>query len=456
MPALQAGVDFVMLAVAVLLTLLWARAAQLDTDAEAALYALPAMAVASLFLCRRYEPRMRMNMLADVAAVISAISVAAMALLTMVLALDLGERPSPLMTRAWLLGILLVLSARLLLAVVQRRLRLRRGVSQPALIVGAGLVGAHIARRLIGHPDYGLYPIGFLDAHPPDADAALRHTPVLGGPDDLERVAQETGARTLILAFTSDSDAARVPLVRACRNLGIDVLMVPRLFDAFGERTSLEHLGGLPLLALRHPDPRGREFAIKHALDRVAAALAIIFLSPLFLAIAVATKLSSAGPLLFRQRRVGRDGQLFELLKFRSMHMPEDSATSYVPADGSAPGGVEGPDRRTRVGRWLRRTSLDELPQLINVLRGEMSLVGPRPERPEFVELFREEIVRYGERHRVRSGITGWAQIHGLRGKTSIFDRAEWDNHYIENWSLKLDLIILVRTLRVLTVREDA
>ena len=160
-------------------------------------------------------------------------------------------------------------------------------------------------------------------------------------------------------------------------------------------------------------------------------------------------RLSSPGPIFFRQRRVGRDGRSFDLLKFRSMRgsaAAEGGASSR--AAGRAPGGVEGVDRRTRVGRFLRRTSLDELPQLLNVLRGEMSLVGPRPERPEFVELFGHDIDRYGDRHRVKSGITGWAQVHGLRGQTSLADRVEWDNYYIENWSLWLDLKILLMTVR--------
>jgi lipopolysaccharide/colanic/teichoic acid biosynthesis glycosyltransferase len=152
----------------------------------------------------------------------------------------------------------------------------------------------------------------------------------------------------------------------------------------------------------------------------------------------------------FRQRRVGRDGRPFDLLKFRSMRMPGDArgekAAVLLP-DDTAPGGVEGADRRTAVGRLMRRLSIDELPQLLNVLRGEMSIVGPRPERPEFVELFERRVQGYEDRHRVKSGITGWAQVHGLRGKTSLSDRIEWDNYYIENWSLKLDLKILIMTI---------
>jgi lipopolysaccharide/colanic/teichoic acid biosynthesis glycosyltransferase len=154
---------------------------------------------------------------------------------------------------------------------------------------------------------------------------------------------------------------------------------------------------------------------------------------------------------------VGADGKVFHCLKFRSMKLgTETPATGFVLPDGAAPGGVEGEDRRTVFGALLRRSSLDELPQLINVLKGEMSIVGPRPERPEYVSQFERSIYRYGDRHRVRSGITGWAQVHGLRGKTSVSDRAEWDNYYVENFSLWLDLKILLMTFAaVITAFRD-
>jgi lipopolysaccharide/colanic/teichoic acid biosynthesis glycosyltransferase len=186
----------------------------------------------------------------------------------------------------------------------------------------------------------------------------------------------------------------------------------------------------------------------------------LIVLCPLLALTAVMVRLSSPGPVLYRQRRIGRDGREFELLKFRSMRVPDDPAVqeaegpkpagSPLPsvAEDLGPGGLEASHLRlTPVGRFIRRTSIDELPQLWNVLRGDMTLVGPRPERPEFVELFGQSIRRYDDRHRVKSGITGWAQVHGLRGRTSLADRVEWDNYYIENWSLWLDVKILMMTL---------
>jgi lipopolysaccharide/colanic/teichoic acid biosynthesis glycosyltransferase len=193
--------------------------------------------------------------------------------------------------------------------------------------------------------------------------------------------------------------------------------------------------------------PSPRALAVKHAADRVIAATLILLVLPLLVLIALAVKATSAGPVLYRQRRIGRDGRTFDILKFRSMGMP-GAVDRFQLRPGSAPGGVEGSDRRTVVGKVLRRTSLDELPQLLNVVAGDMSLVGPRPERPEFVQLFADEIPGYAGRHRVKGGMTGLAQVRGLRGQTSIADRAQVDNEYIESWSLGLDLKVLLLTCR--------
>jgi exopolysaccharide biosynthesis polyprenyl glycosylphosphotransferase len=278
--------------------------------------------------------------------------------------------------------------------------------------------------------------------------------PVLGSPDELDWVAQVTGAEHVVIAFSSEPDERLVDLVRRCEALGLEVSLVPRLFESLNHRATYEPLGGTPLVGLRTVRPNGWQFAVKHVFDRVGAALLILLFAPVMAAIALVVRISSPGPIVFRQRRVGRDGTVFDLYKFRSMRMPDAKPAGFTLGADSAPGGVEGADRRTLIGRLLRRTSLDELPQFVNVLRGEMSLVGPRPERPEFVELFETDIRRYGDRHRVKSGVTGWAQVHGLRGQTSLADRVEWDNYYIEHWTLGLDVKIL--TLTVLAVLRPA
>jgi exopolysaccharide biosynthesis polyprenyl glycosylphosphotransferase len=329
----------------------------------------------------------------------------------------------------------------------------RRGETlRPTLIVGAGHVGRLAAKRLLAHPELGLRPIGFLDKDPlvaRDADVAL---PVLGASWDLEDVVAEHGVEHVIVTFSKAPHEVLLRLARRCEELGVRIAFVPRLFDRMTEKVGVEHVGGLPLLTAELTNPKGLQFAFKHAIDRMAAALLLLLLLPLLVVASVAVVVSLGRPIFFRQTRVGRDDRLFEMLKFRTMRPGRDEPEAknenvFRLLPDTAPGGVEGGDRRTRVGELLRRSSIDELPQLLNVLKGEMSLVGPRPERPEFVDLFGESVYRYDDRHRVKSGITGWAQIHGLRGKTSISERAELDNFYVQNWSLGLDAQILLRTL---------
>jgi len=317
----------------------------------------------------------------------------------------------------------------------------------PAIIVGSGVVADRIIERLQTFPEYGLEPIGLLETEGADSQSHP-DIPVIGTADSIASAITSTGAGAVLIAFAPVRDERLIRVVRVAHRHKARVWVVPRMFDAVGERAGVEHLGGLPLLALPNADPYGWQFSVKHVFDRVAAGLGLLAISPLLISLILLIKLSSPGPIFFGQERIGRDGKVFKCLKFRSMRPPKASDADFELKASSAPGGVEGVDRRTAVGKLMRKTSLDELPQLINVLKGDMSLVGPRPERPEFVEFFEIQIHRYGERHRVKAGMTGWAQVHGLRGQTSIADRVEWDNYYIENWSLALDLKILLLTVK--------
>jgi len=408
----------------------------------------PAVALMLLHARRTQDEALTTSLLDTFARVLGVVSLALMALLS--LASLLGESfPLGLATRLFAFTTAGLALERMVLSDVKLRIRRAGGQAAPTLIVGAGTTGALIARRLLGDPTYGLRPVGFLDADPlPQRDPFVAPpVPLLGGPDDLENAIRQTNARRVILAFSSARDHLLVAKVRQCEDLGVDVSLVPRLYETFSERTSFDHIGGLPLLTLHAVNPRGWQFTLKHAIDRGAAAVLCVILAPFLVAIAVTVRLSSPGPVLFRQLRVGRDGREFHLLKFRTMRTDDEDTSAFIPPAGCAPGGVEGLDRRTGFGRWLRGLSLDELPQLFNVLRGEMSLVGPRPERPEFVARFVKDIERYDDRHRVKAGISGWAQVNGLRGQTSIAERVEWDNYYIRNWSLRLDLRILALTV---------
>jgi len=349
----------------------------------------------------------------------------------------------------WAVAAVCVAGGRVAVDVAQVRARRQGELVKPTLIVGAGDVGALVARRLLDHPEFGLRPIGFLDKDPTDGDA--RRLPVLGASWDLVSVVHEHGVEHVIVAFSRAPADVLLRLVRRCEELGVEVSLVPRLYEEMNRRLTVEHVGGLPLVSVRRVSPTGWQFTVKHAFDRLVALLLLLLVGPILVALSLLVFLSVGRPIFFRQPRVGRDGRVFEMLKFRTMCSPpppDDLVAALMPLPpDTAPGGVDGLDRRSRVGRILRSTSLDELPQLLNVLRGEMSLVGPRPERPKFVRLFEDQVHAYGDRHRVKAGITGWAQVHGLRGRTSISDRAEWDNYYIANWSLWLDLKILLMTL---------
>lgn len=414
------------------------------------LVALPFLVVPFLVLRGVYGRKLQTEILTNIAHVAAATSLAVLLLLAATALLGQSDESAPLLARAYVFATVYLVGAHTVLALIQRRARRAGIVGKPTLIVGAGQIASQVERRLEQNPELGLRPVGYLDADPPPEELVpYRRAPVLGAPESLAEVAEATGARHVILAFLSARDHDLLPLIRESEARGIEVSVVPRLFDSMSVRVYHQRLGGLPLFGLRRLDPKGSQFATKHVLDRLLAALLIVVTFPVLLGAAAAIKLSSPGPVLFRQRRIGRDGRDFQILKFRTMHAPLDmhglDAETIASID-RAPGGIEGADRRTRVGALLRRISLDELPQLFSVMKGDMSIVGPRPERPEYVETFGQAIRRYDDRHRVKSGITGWAQVHGLRGQTSLRDRVEWDNYYIENWSLWLDLKILLMT----------
>jgi exopolysaccharide biosynthesis polyprenyl glycosylphosphotransferase len=393
-----------------------------------------------------YSWHVRLEALDDVRAVLTATGLAAMALLTLRLLLpgDIDDLAGQSI-RLWAFSAVYLSAGRVALDWAQVKARRQGETAKATLIVGAGRVGRLTAKRLLEHPEFGLQPVGFLDKEPLDEPGLP--APVLGASWDLERVVEQHGIEHVVVTFSTAPSEVLLREVKRCEELGIGVSLVPRLFESVTERVSVEHIGGLPLLSARKPDPRGLQFAFKYVVDRMVAALILFVASPLLLALAVGTLISVGRPIFFRQPRVGRDGSRFQMLKFRTMRATvEPVVLPDLPHD-TAPGGVEGDDRRTRLGTFLRRTSLDELPQLLNVLKGDMSLIGPRPERPDFVELFERNVHRYGDRHRVKSGITGWAQVNGLRGKTSLSDRVEWDNYYIENWSLWLDFKILLMTI---------
>jgi exopolysaccharide biosynthesis polyprenyl glycosylphosphotransferase len=441
-------VDVAMLAVACLAAAIGSEAAGVAAPPTVSLIAFAGLVLVLFALRGTYSPRIRPALLDDLRAIVAATSLAAMGVLTV---RELVADPSELAAqtiRPWAFATAYLAAGRIALHWSEAQARRQGEAMRPTLIVGAGRVGRLVARRLLAHPELGLKPIGFLDKEPLESADGGVTVPVLGASWDLDEALADHDVDHVIVTFSTAPNEVLLRLVRRCEELGVSVSFVPRLFEKVNGRVTVEHIGGLPLVTAHPANPRGWQFAVKYAVDRVAAALALLLVLPILGAAAVAIWISLGRPLFFRQVRVGRDGRPFEMLKFRSMRKTVAGAKPidiHLPPD-TAPGGVEGEDRRTRVGAFLRRTSIDELPQLLNVLKGEMSLVGPRPERPEFVGLFEESVYRYTDRHRVKAGITGWAQVNGLRGKTSLADRVEWDNYYIENWSLWLDLKIALMT----------
>jgi exopolysaccharide biosynthesis polyprenyl glycosylphosphotransferase len=447
--------------VAVLIALQLTDTSAVTGGEYASLFAFPALVAAMLHVRGVYRRRVRIALRA-LSPMLGAISVAAMSVLIFDVLVWGGSGVAPVIGRIWLLTVALLAGTRCALALGRRQARIHGFAGKPTLIVGSGMVGSAIANKLAAQPEYGLRPVGFLDDPPTHRNGngngatPLRHLPVLGSPDELAEIAAQHSAEHVIFAFTSEPDQRLLGLARHCEELGLEVSLVPRLFESINDRVALDWVGSLPVLGIRPLDPKGWQFRVKYALDKPVALVVLLLLSPLMLLTAAAVKLSSPGPILFRQRRIGQDGQIFEMLKFRSMHLPTE-VYEFEPSPGLAPGGVEGLDRRTPVGRFLRRSGIDELPQLLNVLRGEMSVVGPRPERPEFASAFGAQLDRYTDRHRVKSGITGWAQVSGLRGQTSLVDRVEMDNYYIRNWSLSLDVKIALLTVpAVLRTGHDA
>jgi exopolysaccharide biosynthesis polyprenyl glycosylphosphotransferase len=319
-----------------------------------------------------------------------------------------------------------------------RSARTHGHLQEPTLIIGAGKVGAQIATILREHPDYGMRPIGFLDSY---QDTGLS-MPILGDPSALVSTIEHNHVTRVVVAFGAMPAAEMVQILRGCDRLPVEFYVVPRFYElGVAPASFADDVWGIPLIRLRRPALRPSGRVPKRAFDVVVSTLALALAAPVLLAAALAVRCSSPGPVLFRQKRVGANGKLFEVLKLRTLTLNGDSDTTWSVAHD---------DRRTRVGAILRRTSIDELPQLINVLRGEMSLVGPRPERPYFAKQFSHQVQRYDDRHRVVGGITGWAQIHGLRGDTPIDDRARFDNQYIEYWSLWRDIVIMMRTIELL------
>jgi Undecaprenyl-phosphate glucose phosphotransferase len=307
------------------------------------------------------------------------------------------------------------------------------------LVAGAGELGRRVADTLLGHRELGYRVVGFLDDT--RVGTTVEGVPVLGTLGDTMQVAAEHRVDQLYIALPLEEHARLVQLIRSVSNECLDIKVVPDLVQYATIRADLEDLDGIPIISLNEVPLRGWSSMAKRVMDIVVGSTALLVFSPVLLAIALAIRWKGGkGPIVLRQERMTLDGKSFYIYKFRTMVMDAERDTGPIWASAEDP-------RRTPAGVWLRRFNLDELPQLMNVILGDMSLVGPRPERPPFVREFKQRIPQYMLRHRVKSGMTGWAQVNGWRGNTSLEKRIEYDLYYIENWSLLLDVKILILTL---------
>ena len=348
---------------------------------------------------------------------------------------------------AWLLGIFFVALGRSLLATLLRLLA-QRGVGvQRMLVVGAGAEGREVGGGLLWDPSRRYQLVGYLDDFETRVTIGEREFPVLGSSAALSDLIAEHEIDKVVVAIPSLSHDDLLAILAEVEASYADVWLLPDLFQLMVSPVVEGGIRGLPLIAVNEVRLRGLSRVAKRSLDLVVATLVLVLASAPMLLIALIIKLDSKGPAFYVQTRVGRDGRPFPIVKFRTMVSGADEyGQTWTVANDP---------RQTRVGRYLRRYWIDELPQLLNVIRGDMSLVGPRPEQPDYVTRFRGEFSRYMVRHRERAGVTGWAQVNGMRGDSSIEERTRYDLYYVENWSLLFDLRILLRTL-LIVMRGDA
>ncbi|HEY1408224.1 MAG TPA: undecaprenyl-phosphate glucose phosphotransferase [Promineifilum sp.] len=347
------------------------------------------------------------------------------------------DYPRAMLVYNWLLTIVFLVLGRYLTNWVRRRLQDRGIGKDKVLLVGTGDTARMILQRIVWSPELGYDLVGIVNGEEPETE--ILGIPILGRPEDLPELINRHQIDEVIVAIPEKGHRETLHVISYCERGRVTIKVFPDLFQFITSQAGIEDLGGLPLLSVRDYALRGYLLAMKRVIDFIGSTVGLIVLSPLMLLTALAIKLESPGPVFFVQPRMGLDGREFMMIKFRSMR--DD-------AEKDGPGWTVRDDpRQTRLGAWLRRFEMDELPNLINVFLGEMSLVGPRPEQAYYVDQFRRYVPRYMDRHREKGGMTGWAQVNGLRGDSSISERTKYDLWYSENWSILLDLKILLRTL---------
>ncbi|MEP7284548.1 MAG: undecaprenyl-phosphate glucose phosphotransferase [Chloroflexota bacterium] len=348
----------------------------------------------------------------------------------------LADYPRQMILYVWFFSVLCVTAGREIHRQIAIKARVVGLARDRVVIVGSGTIAQSIIRQILYNPTLGYTIVGVVNG---DDHQAVEGVSVIGHPEDLPRLIDSYGVDEVIIALPEAPHKDLVELIAWCQRGRVNIKIYPDLFAYMAGGMSVDELGGMPLLNVRDVALRGWKLTLKRSLDIIGSTIGLIVLSPLMLLTAVIIKLDSKGSVFFAQERCGLDGQPFPMIKFRTMRQD---------AEVNGPGWtVENDPRITHLGSWMRKTNWDEITQLINVLLGQMSLVGPRPEQTAFVQKFRGSIPRYMERHREKAGMTGWAQVNGLRGDTSLEERTKFDVWYVEHWSLWLDIKIIIRTI---------
>lgn len=329
---------------------------------------------------------------------------------------------------------------RVLFREVLRYMRRKGHNLRYSIIVGTGSLANDIFSRIELHPELGLKIKGFLSQDASNLGSVINGIPVIGTYKDIKKIILDKDIDQVITALPIEQHAITVELLKDIGDEMVDIKVVPDLCEFMTLRGGIDELDGLPIISLQDTPLYGWNIVIKRTFDIIFSVIAIIITAPIIALISILIKIVSHGPVFYKQERMGLDGNKFITYKFRTMMVNAEENTGPVWAK-------ENDERKTTIGTFLRRTNLDELPQFFNVLKGEMSIVGPRPERPVFVEQFKKSIPQYMLRHKMKAGITGWAQVNGWRGNTSIEKRIEYDLYYIENWSLMFDIKIILMTI---------
>ncbi len=338
-----------------------------------------------------------------------------------------------------LLNILLLSVLRWLIRSVLAWFR-RKGYNlRHILIVGDGVLAQQVADKIKEHAEYGFKVAGFISKESSCVGSRIKNVKVVGTYGQIKGILKESSIDQVVIAMPFEHIRLLKVILNDIYDELVEIKIVPDFYQYFTIRKGIDDLDGLPVISLRESPIYGWNKVFKRAFDIIVSMLILVALSPFMLLIALLIKLSSPGPIIYKQKRMGLDGKTFKIAKFRTMVANAEGSTGPVWAKKKD-------SRRTRIGAMLRRFNLDELPQFVNVLKGQMSIVGPRPERPEFMKDFKDRIPEYMLRHKMKAGITGWAQVNGLRGDTSLEERTKYDLYYIEHWSLWFDIKIFIRS----------